>query len=236
MNTELSESQPVILTQNTPRPFSEIPALWLQLPHMTQAFFAAEAPHASSLNTFLSVAVYSVMATVIAVLVAFLRELLMPSEYSSVVQRAAFITGCLLLFIAPVSFYLNAGLNYLGALVFGGKGRFSEQAYLASLFFVPVGMLSSMIAFLSLIPYMGPIVEWPLLLVIVIVTTVLQYRVIRVVHGLTSGRALGAVLAPHSVIICVCLPIAVGAALMILGPVIGNTFSTINQSLLTPAP
>src|SRR5512142_2132251 len=55
---------PSVSAQGGPRPFWEIPPLWLQLPHMDKSFFAAEMPHTSNLNTFLSVLVYAGFATV----------------------------------------------------------------------------------------------------------------------------------------------------------------------------
>ncbi len=234
MNQDSLAPQP--LPQNAPRPFSEIPPLWMQLPRMDRQFFAGELQHTSPLNTFFGVAIYSVIGTLAVLLVSVLQRLTRPSELPPGVENVALVIGCLMLFITPISFYLNSGLNYLSALVFGGKGKFNEQAYLASLFFVPIGIVSSVISLLAVIPVVGPIIEWPLLLVIVIFTTIYQYRAIRVVHSLTSGRAAGAVLAPFGLIVCLCLPVVVIGVLMVLGPVIGNTFSSINQSLLTPVP
>ena len=101
---------------------------------------------------------------------------------------------------------------------------------------MPVGIVSSVVTFLQIIPLVGPLLEWPILLIIAVVTTILQYRMVRVVHGLTSGRAVGAVLVPFVLLLCLCLPIVVIGGLMVMGPIIGNTFSSINQSLLTPVP
>ncbi len=234
MNTDSLVSQPMA-PQKDPRPFSEIPPLWLRLPHMDQPFFAAEQPRSSALNTVLGVAVYAIVGTVVVLVVSLLQGLVRPSQPR---ESAAFILGlsCMTLIVTPISFYLNAGLNYLSALVFGGKGKFNDQAYLASLFFVPIGIIASVLSFLGVIPVVGLLLESPFLIAIGLVTTIFQYRVLRVVHGLSSGRAVGAVLAPFGLLLCICLPIFVIAMLMVFGPVIGNTFSSINQSLLTPTP
>ena len=42
----------------SPRPFSEIPGLWLKVTQMTEAFFAEEAPRASEGSTLVSILVY----------------------------------------------------------------------------------------------------------------------------------------------------------------------------------
>ena len=223
--------------QTTPRRFDEIPGLWLQLPHMDQAFFAAEAPHASALNTFLAVMIYSVVATVAVVLVSLLQPPVGGAGTSSNVRTATLLVGSLTLFITPISFYLNTVVTYLAASIFGGKGKFSDQAYLASLFIVPIGFVSSLIAFIGLIPLAGLLIEQALLLIIVIFTTVLQYRVVRVVHNLSSGRTVGAVLVPFGLgLALACLGIMLIVVLVLMGPGIGNVFSSINQSLLVPTP
>ncbi len=233
MNQDSLAPQP--LPQNAPRPFSEIPPLWLRLLHMDQPFFAAEQPHSSGSNTVLGVAILAIIETIVVLVIFFLDGLLQPGQ-SRLSTFLILSLGCFSIFGVPLGFYLNTGLEYFAALAFGGKGKFNDQAYLSSLFFVPIGTLASALSFLGLVPLVGPLVESPLILIVAILRMVLQYRVIRVVHGLSSGRAVGAVLAPFSLLLCICLPIAVIAALMVLGPVIGNTFSSINQSLLTPVP
>ena len=235
MNQDSLVPQPVP-PQNNPRPFSEIPPLWLRLPRMDQEFFAAEQPHASLGNTLLGVAVYTAVATVVVLLVLGIESITRPALTSGEPLWFILLFGCAMVFITPVSFYLNTGLNYVAALVFGGRGRFNDQAYLASLFIVPIGIVSSIVTFLQVVPWVGPLLEWPILIVIAVLTTILQYRMVRVVHGLTSGRAVGAVLVPFGLLFCLCLPILVIGILMVLGPVIGSTFSSINQSLLTPVP
>ena len=145
MDIEVSPPQQEPVAR-TPRPFSEIPPLWLGLPHMNEHFFAGELVHASALNTVLGVAVYTLAGAAAVVIVGLLQNVLRQTQYPSAIQTTTLVVGCLTLFITPLTFYLNTGMNYLGALVFGGKGKFNDQAYLASLFVVPIGLVSSAIS------------------------------------------------------------------------------------------
>ena len=67
----------------------------------------------------------------------------LPPEYK---EAAAVGAGqnalCSALIGTLIGFYLSNGLVYLGARIFGGTGDFTTQAYLASLFAVPVGIVS----------------------------------------------------------------------------------------------
>ena len=209
-----------------PRPFSQIPSLWLQLPRMTRDFFSAEAPRTSVSNTFLGVLIHTVLATLVLAIVAWLRPATGPTATAASIRTATLVIAGFTVFLAPLSFYLNTGMNYVSAYLFGGRGRFSEQAYLASLFIVPLGIISSFISFLALIPLVGTLLETPFLLIIVVITTIFQYRIVRVVHGLNSTRAAAAVLVPLVLIyILICLAVFLLILLLfVLSPNIRSLF------------
>ncbi len=219
------------------RPFHEIPPLWLRLPEMDESFFSEEVRHTSNLSTFLGVAVWACFATVCVAFMTVLRSLFVPDQASSMIGVAVLTGACITLIGSPIVFYLNTGINYLSALVFGGKGTFAAQAYLHSIYFVPLGIISALGTVLEVIPGVGVPLALLISLVVLVFDLLFEIRAFKVVHGFTGGRAAAAVLTPTLVLLLfVCVPIFIIAGLMVMGPMIGNTFSSINQSLLTPAP
>jgi hypothetical protein len=225
----------------SPRPFSEIPSLWLKVTQMTEAFFAEEAPRASQGGTLVSILVYAIVDAILTALSALIggglqalsqlpefgRQPELGATYGAGVGSVVLCSACVGLIAVPISFYLNNALNYLGARVLGGTGNFSTQAYLMSLFAVPLGMVGGLA---SLVPYAGACVA-SLIGIYVIFLTV---RLNKTVHQLTTGRAIVAALWPLLLIPLVAC--AVIGVLLVLGPVVGNVFSNIVQNLETPMP
>jgi hypothetical protein len=231
------EEQPVT-SENTPRPFIEIPKLWFQLNQMSESFFAKEISHASATNTFFGVLTYTAISTTISVFLSLLRSITNSFTNSSATQVASLGTTvlflcCLGIIITPISFYLNNGITYASALIFGGKGKFVSQTYLGSLFFVPIGLISSLLSFVTLIPKIGDYISYVFLLGIVIFNIFFTVRSFKVVHSFTTARAVAAVVLP---LLLLLIPIGIIGILMAMGPVIGNVFSAINSSLSTPMP
>jgi hypothetical protein len=236
MNIDMPQTLPAT-AQPGPRPFREIPPLWLQLPHMDKSFFAAEMPHSSNLNTFFAVLVYAGIATACVLLISLARLVLGETQSASALAIAMAIGGCFTLIGGPLAFYFNTGIYYLGALVFGGKGTFSQQAYLHTMYFIPLAVISSLATFLQLIPGVGLTFSWLVLGLVVLVDLFFQIRAFQVVHGFSEGRATAAVLTPFILVFgLVCLSVAAIGALLLMAPNIGNVFSSINQSLMTPTP
>jgi hypothetical protein len=235
------EDQAVSLV-NSPRPFWEIPKLWLQLGRMTEAFFTNELSHTGSSSTIYGVLTYTVISTLLSVvqfiLGSFINFLTSPTtahqtDLAMMVGSMAIFLCCFGLIVTPISFYLNNGITYVGAQLFGGTGKFSSQAYLSSLFFVPLGFILSLIAFISPVPKVGIYIFSACLLGVAIFNMFLTIRSFKVVHHLSTGRATAAVLLPSAILL---IPICIIAVLILAGPVIGNVFSEINTGLSTPAP
>lgn len=223
----------------TPRPFMEIPKLWLRLFQMSEDFFAKEIFHTSARNTFSAVVVCAIIATSFNVL----RSLLVSGinylfgtttqlEFS--VLDIFLYTCCVGMIAIPASFYLNIGINYLSALIFGGKGKFESQAYLGSLYFVPLNLISTVLGLVTLIPIMGSYLLIAITFGVVVANVFFTVRVFKVVHGFSTGRAVAAVLAPFVLLLIV--PLCMIVLLMLMGPAIGDVFSQINASLNTPLP
>lgn len=227
-----------VSNEPTPRPFIEIPKLWLQIGQMTEDFFAKEILHASATNTLYGVLIFTGISTLISIFQSLTGAAVNFFTKSSIPQTTNLITSLLFLccygvIVTPVSFYLNNGINYIVALIFGGKGKFNSQAYISSLYFMPLGLIASLASFTSLIPKIGLYIFSIILLGISVFHILFTIRSFKVVHSFTTGRAVASVLSPLFLLL---IPICIIGILMAMGPVIGNVFSTINSSLNTPTP
>ncbi len=213
-----------------PRPFGDIPALWLKILEMDETFFAQEAPRASGTNTFISVLIVTGVAVVAAVLSTLisggLQAAILPPEYreSALVGAGAGVTGAICggLFGGLIGFYLGNGFIYLAARLLGGNGDYTTHTYLVSLFTVPIGAVSGV---LSIIPCAGPIIA----LIISIYGIVLNARAVKVTHNLPTGKSVVAVLSPALLgILLACFVIVV---MMMLGPAVGEVFEEMMYEL-----
>jgi hypothetical protein len=220
---------------SSPRPFGEIFSLWLKVFQMDEPFFAAERPRASNGNTLLALLIYAVAAVIFAFIqrqIGF-RQLFL-QRYLGGNSPNLDIPICLplvALVAVPLGYYIGMGITHLVAKLFGGAGSFSSLAYLVSLFYVPLGIVSSL---LSLIPCLGGL----LALAAGIFSIVLMVRVIKVNYQLSTGKAVWVVLTPLLVILVlvILLSVVVVVILALLAPSVGNIFSNIINGLATPAP
>ena len=122
----------------SPRPFGEIPGLWLKVMQMTEEFFALEAPRASGANVMISVLIMTAVATVLAMISSLIsggvQMAFLPPEYREAaamgVGQSVVFSLCGGLFGTIIGFYLGNGITYLGARVLGGSGDFNTQLYL----------------------------------------------------------------------------------------------------------
>ena len=237
---------PEDFSDTRPRPFSQVPGLWLKVTSMTEDFFAQEAPRASGANALISVMILAVVTAafyaVSTLLGGGIEMVTMPAAYEDVetlpllglFAGLGFYSACCGLIITPIGFYIGNGLIYLGARIFGGSGGFSTQVYLQSLFAVPLGIVTSVLSLIYLIPILGGCIGGIAMLVLAIYYFVLNVRAVKVTHDLTTGRAVGAIFAPALLLLLVpCLVIVV---LALLGPAIGNVFSNIIEGIGTPVP
>jgi hypothetical protein len=215
----------------SPRPFSEIPGLWTKVLQMTEQFFAQEAVRASGSNTLISVLILAVVSSVLTAISSLIwggtQMAFLPPEYREMTAAGAgssvVCSLCSGLIGVAIGFYISNGLVYLGARIFGGSGDFTTQAYLASLFAVPVGIVSGLV---GLVPCVGLIA----VLAVSVYAVVLNVRAVKVTHNLTTGQAVAAVLVP-ALIIGVLVACLVVVMLVILGPAIGNVFENIVTNL-----
>jgi hypothetical protein len=128
-------------------------------------------------------------------------------------------------------FAIGVGLIQWIAKMFGGVGTFSKLAYPMAAISVPFTLLSSVLTPFSSIPNLG-ICTGLITLSLGIYALVLQLTAVKGVNHFGWGPAIGSYFLPTLVVLCCAvLPIGVIAAMRLLGPQIGNTFSAINSSL-----
>ncbi|MGD0004619.1 MAG: Yip1 family protein [Anaerolineaceae bacterium] len=220
---------------SSPRPFSEITSLWLKVFQMDEAFFAAEAPRTSNSNTLVALLIYAVVAMIVGFIQRSfgLRQLLNQRLFGNTPNvNIPICLPLILIVVVPLGYYIGIGLMHLGAMIFGGRGSYTTLAYLVSLFYIPLGIISGV---LGLIPCIGGLIS----LAAGIFQIVLSVRAIKVNYQLSTGRAVGAYFVPAVVILIIvgCLiALAVLVAGAALGPSLGGIFSNIMQNLATPAP
>ena len=126
-------------------------------------------------------------------------------------------------------FLISTALIQWVAKLFGGTGSFEKLAYTFSAITVPYSVVSAVLTFVGIIPIIG-ILTGLLGFGLAIYVIVLEVMAIRAVNHLDTGKAIGSILLPGLVFgffICCCF--AIGAAAM--GPMIGEVFDSINQSL-----
>jgi hypothetical protein len=220
-----------------PRPFLEIPRLWLRVYEMTEEFFRNEIPRTSTSNTFYSILIYSVISLAFSIFQMLFTKSSNPfSELPMEAGIYSLFTGmglvCLVVII-PVGFYISNGIYYGIASLLGGKGSFSSQAYIDSLFTVPIGVLSLILALFSVIPVIGWFIYSGLALIVSIFNIILTVRCYKAVHNFSTGRAVAVVFLPLVIMI---IPMCLIVVLALMGPGIGSIFSNIISLTGTPMP
>jgi hypothetical protein len=221
---------------SSPRPLGEIFGLWLKVFQMNEPFFAAEAPRASNGNTLLALLIYGVVAVIFGFIqraIGF-RQLFLQRYFGNSGNANIPICIPLIALVAvPLGYYIGVGLIHLSSKLLGarGVGSYTTLAYLGSLFYVPLGMVATL---LSLIPCLGALLS----LAVGIYVIILWVRAIKVNYQFTTGRAVGAYFIPAGVILVVVFLLAVVVAVIIalLAPSMGNIFSNIINGLGTPVP
>lgn len=138
---------------------------------------------------------------------------------------------------APIAAAISTVFFAIGTLIvqwiakmFGGTGTNDQLAYTLSAILTPYLIISGLLTLLSAIPFVGFCFGLVSLLAGLYIL-VLEVMAVKGVNQFGWGQAIGSLFIPALVIgfLCACLAIAVFAA---LGPVVGNVFSSINQSLV----
>ena len=131
--------------------------------------------------------------------------------------------------ISVLFFALGIAIVQWIAKLFGGTGTYDKLVYAVAAISVPFSLVSMFLVPLNVVPYLN-ICTGLISFGLSIYAIYLQITAVKAVNRFGWGAAAGSVLLPGFVIafVCGCLVVA---TLMLLGPMIGNVFSSINQSL-----
>ena len=135
--------------------------------------------------------------------------------------------------ISVLVFAIFTGVTQWVAKMFGGTGTFEKLAYTFAAITVPFSLISAILGLLALIPFIG-FCFGILTLGLAIYVLVLEVMAVKGVNQFGYGAAIGSIFIPGLVIVVICVCVfGVGsvAIMRLLGPKIGNTFSSINSSL-----
>jgi hypothetical protein len=205
----------------------------------TYARIAAQ-PSASTTKAFLWVFVASLFTSLVSLVASLggqmenFRQMLppeianqLPAGTESSIGIGTIICGAPVgAIFAVLGFAIGTALVQWVAKLFGGTGTFDKLAYAFSAITVPYSVVSSILALLSLIPFVG-ILTGLISLALLPYVIVLEVLAVKAVNRLDTGKAVGAVLLPGLVIfliICCCVIIGVSVLL----PVMSETFQGIN--------
>jgi len=131
--------------------------------------------------------------------------------------------------LAVLGFAIGVGIIQWVAKMFKGTGTFSQLAYTMAAISVPVSLVTSVLTPFSTVTFVG-ICTGLVSLAVGIYAIVLELMAIKGVNKFGWGQAAGSLFLPVIVLVC-CLTIPIIGAMRLLGPAIGNTFSTIQNSL-----
>jgi len=133
--------------------------------------------------------------------------------------------------VIGVFFYsLEIAITQWVAKLFKGTGTYNQLIYSVAAFAAPMMLVSGLISALAMIPAIG-ICFSIIGILISLYTLFLMVTAVKGVNRFGWGEALGSVFLPGIVIglLCGCVIVVI---IMLLGPAIGDVFSTINQSLI----
>lgn len=129
--------------------------------------------------------------------------------------------------ISVVLFSLLVAIIQWIAKLFGGTGTYEKLLYAFAAITVPFTIISSLFTLLTSIPFVG-ICVGALSIGFSIYALVLQVMAVKAVNRFGWGQATGSVFIPGCVVFLLCACVAVGGV-MLLGPVIKDTFQGINN-------
>ncbi len=135
--------------------------------------------------------------------------------------------------LAAGGFALSVGIVHLVARAFGGKATYGQLLFVFAAMFAPLALVSTFVVLLEAIPFVGGIVSLcfvPVSFLLLLYIIAIEVIATSAVHAIGMGSAAVSVIV-FPIVVGLCAACAVIASLMVLGPTIGNVFSTINSSL-----
>ncbi len=217
----------------TPEPFYQTWIKALTKPNERTFAEIANSPGANPNKAYLWLALSDIVAVFVIMLVASLSTA-SQGDFGSALSRSliSLICGAPIGAVIGVLFFaLVTAIIQWVAKLFKGTGSYSQLVYAAAAFAAPLMLISGAISALSLIPIPYIALCFSILSIgLSIYALVLWVMAVKGVNGFGWGEAVGSVFLPGLVIVFICGCLVIGI-LMLLGPVIGDVFSTINQSL-----
>lgn len=228
-NTPVFDSTPP-----APEPFYKVWIKAVTKPNEQAYSEIATAPDASPNKAYLWLAISYIFSFFVVLLVTLVST---STRYGGSVGDALGSTLITVVCAAPIGaivgllFYaLEVAIVQWVARLFKGTGTYSQLIYVFAAFTAPLTIVSGLISLFSLIPFIGLCFSI-ISIALGIYSLFLMVTATKAVNKFGWGEAAGSVLLPGIVIALLCACLTAGI-LMLLGPVIGDVFSTINQSLL----
>ena len=240
---------PVSPEPSRPAGISEWFSIWMTaVTKRSEQTYAMMAEHPDALTTTRAFTWIFLAGTASALISGILRSILELAGFSSQMPGLADMFGSaqggiafslvISICLSPVAgalgvlfFAISVGIIQWIATRFGGIGTFSKLAYTMAAVSVPFTLVSSVLTPFSSIPYLG-ICTGLVSLFVGIYAVVLEVTAVKGVNRFGWGQAIGSFFLPTVILLCCALvPIGVIAAMRMLGPQIGNTFSSISNSL-----
>ncbi len=126
----------------------------------------------------------------------------------------AFIASLILTpIMSVIGWLIGSGIIYVFAMIFKGKGNFTNQSYLLALYGAPLMVINSI---LGIIPFIGPILAFLVWLYGLYLLTM----AIKQVHKVSTGKAVAIWLIPVVVVAVIAAVLFVGF-LMTIVPLMG---------------
>lgn len=123
---------------------------------------------------------------------------------------------------ALVNWIIFSGVMYVFAMIFSGKGSFTQQSYLLALYTAPLGIVTAIVGFALLAGVAGAIIFFILYVVIVIYSLYLLTLALRTVHRYSTGHAILTWLIPAIILVAIVgflFLLGMGIAAMAVGAV-----------------
>lgn len=223
-NTPMYDSAPP-----APEPFYQTWIKALTKPNEQTYVEIANSPDANPNKAYLWMFLVSLVSGLISAVISLIVSSM---QYGSEIGAGIGTVIC----IVPIAGAIGVGLFAIGVAIvqwvasrFGGTGSYNKLVYVVAAYGAPIGLVSGLLASFNSIPYVA-ICSGILVLGLSLYSLYLEILSVKAVNGLDWGKSAASVLIPFFVILFVCGCLVIGG-LMLLAPVIGNVFSTINSSL-----
>lgn len=130
-----------------------------------------------------------------------------------------------------LSFLVSSGITHGVAHLFSGRGTYGQWAYAMSAIFVPMALVSTVLLAFQALGTAVALCMAAISMILALYVIVLQVIAIKAVQQISWGGAVVSIIAIPALLFCISC--AIIGVLMLMGPAIGNVFSSINQSLQT---